>query len=440
MELSEAFYAGLVLVDSGTIKNSLKDAESFNELYQLAVDNFASGRVKDGDGGSTVSTVTKKISPKEGKELPLKLRSDLAAAASAVFATRERAMPGVPETVYITGTKWHPDIADIKMEGLGGMKDYNSSDVILRSGRSLIGISLKKKERPADASPTLVNTSFATFLSADKLKPLEKKITDVRRTFFANIIKQACLAGGPLADLTNGTSASDIAKLDPSKPSDAEKIFNLKVKRIKADGRIENIKLINLKGTDEIARGGNTQLPEKTRKDFRKFVNESLYSSPGKVNPLFQEFLNAMNEPDVKDMIADALLDRTLKLSLLDNVPLSFWDKFDYDFYLVTGVGNVNSKGIPTVSTGSSARIHSMMIAIIKLDALPTTLEFDPAATGTSAAQAKFILKKGRYKLLDITLRYKGNFSAPPGFLGTILPDYAKLIKYGDRFLRDLSK
>ena len=97
---------------------------------------------------------------------------------------------------------------------------------------------------------------------------MEKKITDVRRTFFANVIKQACLAGGPLADLTNGTSASDIAKLDPSKPSDAEKIFNLKVKRIKADGRIENIKLINLKGTDEIARGGNTQLPEKTRKDF----------------------------------------------------------------------------------------------------------------------------------------------------------------------------
>ena len=45
---------------------------------------------------------------------------------------------------------------------------------------------------------------------------------------------------------------------------DADKIFNLKVKRLKSDGKSENIPLINLKGTDEIERGGNTKLPSKT--------------------------------------------------------------------------------------------------------------------------------------------------------------------------------
>ena len=73
--------------------------------------------------------------------------------------------------------------------------------------------------------------------------------------------------------------SADILKLDPNKKQDARKIFDLKVKRLKADGKTENIPLINLKGTDEIERGGTTRLPMKTREDFRKFVNEKLYST-----------------------------------------------------------------------------------------------------------------------------------------------------------------
>ena len=78
------------------------------------------------------------------------------------------------------------------------------------------------------------------------------------------------MPGGPLADLTNGTSSTEILRLDPSKKSDANKIFSLKVKRIKENGKVENIPLLNLKGTDEIARGGNPRLPAQTRQDFRK--------------------------------------------------------------------------------------------------------------------------------------------------------------------------
>ena len=44
------------------------------------------------------------------------------------------------------------------------MKDYNSSDVILRYGNTYAGISLKKKPTVSSASPTMINNSFNTFL------------------------------------------------------------------------------------------------------------------------------------------------------------------------------------------------------------------------------------------------------------------------------------
>ena len=41
MELSEAFYAGLSLVDTDTLKKASQNKEAFVELYDVAVQNFA---------------------------------------------------------------------------------------------------------------------------------------------------------------------------------------------------------------------------------------------------------------------------------------------------------------------------------------------------------------------------------------------------------------
>ena len=51
------------------------------------------------------------------------------------------------------------------------------------------------------------------------------------------------------------------------------------------------------------------------REDFRKFVNEKLYSTTSQVNAV-SSFLDAMSDPKVSNMIADSLLNKTLKLKL----------------------------------------------------------------------------------------------------------------------------
>ena len=439
MELSEAFYAGLSLVDTKTLKKALSDKEAFVELYDVAVQNFAGPLVKDGQGNVTKNSGVNKISVKEGQSPNIKLYNDMAAALSAVIGTRNiDRLSGIPQAVYLTGNKWNSDVQQFQIdvkEGFG-MKDYNSSDVILRYGNTYAGISLKKKPTVTSASPTMINNSFNTFLEGKDLSGLQTKINDIRMAFYANVIKEAGLPGGPLGDLSNGMSAAQILRLDPNKKQDAQRIFNLKVKRLKADGKSENIPLINLKGTDEIERGGTTRLPMKTREDFRKFVNEKLYSTSTRVNPLFQAFLDAMSDPKVSNMIADSLLNKTLKLKLLDILP--DWTNNDFLFYLVEGVGQVNTSLTPNIAAANIKDIHSVMITMTRLAKLPSSLVFDKVKTGTGAARVNFTLLKGDYKILDIVLRYKGNFFSMPQFLGTTTPEFNKLVKQGDKFLDSL--
>ena len=441
MELSEAFYAGLSLVDTKTLKKAASDKEAFVELYDVAVQNFAGPLVKDGQGNVTKNKGVNKISVKEGQSPNIKLYNDMAAALSAVIGTRSiNQLSGIPQAVYLTGNKWHNDVKQfyIDVDAGFGMKDYNSSDVILRYGNTYAGISLKKKPTVSSASPTMINNSFNTFLSGRDLSDLQTKINDIRMSFYANVIKEACLPGGPLGDLSNGMSAADILKLDPNKKQDARKIFDLKVKRLKADGKTENIPLINLKGTDEIERGGTTRLPMKTREDFRKFVNEKLYSTSTQVNPLFQAFLDAMSDPKVSNMIADSLLNKTLKLKLLDILP--DWTNNEFLFYLVEGVGQVSTSLTPNVAAANIKDIHSVMITMTRLAKLPSSLVFDKTKTGTGAARVNFTLLKGDYKILDIVLRYKGNFFSMPQFLGTTTPEFNKLVKQGDKMLTGVGR
>ena len=439
MELSEAFYAGLSLVDDDSLKKAATDKDAFVELYDVVLKNFASARVKD--AGSTKSQALNAITPKKGAEPTAKNYNDMASMISAVIGTRKK-RPSIPQVVYLTGSKWPSEIDKFRIDGFG-MKDYNSSDVILYYGTQkgmfgardvYLGVSLKKKPSLASESPTMINNSFNTFLAGPKLKKLEEKINDVRIKFYANVIKEACLPGGPLADLTNGTSATEILRLDPSKKSDANKIFSLKVKRIKENGKVENIPLLNLKGTDEIARGGNPRLPAKTRQDFRRFVNEKLYSSPSKINPLFQSFVDAMNDPKISNLIADSLLNKTLKLKLYDSLDL--YEGNDFEFLLVEGVGQINRQTEPTISSANVSDLSSMMVAMLLLNELPASLVLDKVKTGTGAARVNFTLLKGKYKILDIVLRYKGNFTSMPQFLGTTTTEFKQLVKRGDKILR----
>ena len=138
-----------------------------------------------------------------------------------------------------------------------------------------------------------------------------------------------------------------------------------------------------------------------------------------------------MNEPDVKASLSNALLARVLKTSLLDE--LETWKKNEFGFYLVEGVGTINTNREPNVSAANVMNIHSVLIAMSKLKELPARMELDTANTfRRKAAKVYFILYKGRCPVLNIELRYKGSFSAMPQFFAGLTPDFKKLIKDGD--------
>jgi len=80
------------------------------------------------------------------------------------------------------------------------------------------------------------------------------------------------------------------------------------------------------------------------------------------------------------------------------------------------------------------------MIAMTRLAKLPSSLVFDKVKTGTGAARVNFTLLKGNYKILDIVLRYKGNFFSMPQFLGTTTPEFNKLVKQGDKMLTGIGR
>ena len=145
-EPSEGLYAGLSLLPTSDLKEAESGGQKFLDLYDTAVN-----MLKDSDDimekgkatrtGLAAALDLTKLTEKKVSEV----YDDLAGAISAVLATRKDVNNSVPETVYLTGNKWHKDVEEFKVDAFG-MSDYNSSDLILYySPNQYVGISLKKK-------------------------------------------------------------------------------------------------------------------------------------------------------------------------------------------------------------------------------------------------------------------------------------------------------
>ena len=464
LELSEGFYAGLSLIDDTTLTEAKNDKDKFQAVYNTAVQNLGGGFVLDGKGNKTKTGMVKGVDKQkmgtneEGEEIVAKesskdLYADCAMALSAVLGTRKNTpYKDIPTNVYLTGNKWHSGIADFNIV-FEKMKSYNSSDIILQYGKKYVGISLKKKGRPNDASPPLINNAFSAFLQGEDptlFTKLRDNLNEVRVKFFAKVLKEACgdiekdgkITSGPLK---GAVECKEILQLDPDKYEDAKKIWGIKVDRIKTErdntpqvdkkGNIitETIQLINAKSQEAIVRGDiNSKFGQKIKTDFRKFVNEKLQSKDG-LNELFAKFLEVMEQPEVKETMADSLLNKTLKLSLKDQI----WnyDGKEFDFYLVTGIANINSNGIPTVHPASVQSLDSVIVAILKLKGQPTKMVVDKKTFANDAASVDFTLKKGRNSLLHITLRYGGSFTAYPRFHATATKSFYNLCKKAGKLI-----
>jgi len=430
-EPSEGLYAGLSFVPTTDLNAAKIDTDKFKQLYFVALENLKSDKVLDAAGNATKNGMIKIIDLDTSSKKPEDIYGDLAASISAVLGTRSKLKKDkIPSKVYLTGNKWHPDVEPFKVKAFG-MTDYNSSDVILKlNGNDFVGISLKKKPKVNSASPTLINNAFSAYIEGPQFKSTRDKLNDHRIKFFAKVIKEACGPGGPLERFALSKN-KNISSLNPNNIANAKDLWNMRVIR-KKDGK--PIPLINLKSESDlkdpnglIKQSGN----DPSQESFRDFVNKKLQSTGSALNPLYQGFLDIMNQEDVKDNLADVLLTRVLKLNLLD--VLDTWDKYEFGFYLVEGVGTVNKNLSPNIGSANVLNVHSIMIAMAKLSKQETKMVLNKQKTlSKNAAKVFFTLSKGDTSILDIELRYKGDFAAFPQFFAGITPEFKNLIKIGD--------
>ena len=137
-----------------------------------------------------------------------------------------------------------------------------------------------------------------------------------------------------------------------------------------------------------------------------------------------------MNQPQVANTLADALLTRVLKLNLLDE--LNTWKQADFGFYLTEGVGSVDGSLRPNIGSANVVDIHSVMMTMAALSKQSASMQLDRQKTfARDAAKVFFTLYKGSLPILDIELRYKGSFTAYPQFFAGITPQFKKLLKDG---------
>ena len=430
-EPSEGLYAGLSFVSTADLNAAKNDVGKFKQLYFIALENLKSNKVLDAAGNATKNGMIKIIDLDTSSKKPEDIYGDLAASISAVLGTRSKLKKDkVPSKVYLTGNKWHPDVEPFKVKAFG-MADYNSSDVILKlNGNDFVGISLKKKPKANSASPTLINNAFSAYIKGPQFKSTRDKLNDHRIKFFAGVIKEACGSGGPLERFALSGN-KNISSLNPDNKANAKALWDMRVIR-KKDGK--PIPLINLKSESDlkdpnglIKQSGN----DPSQESFRDFVNKKLQSTGNTLNPLYQGFLDIMNQKDVKDNLADVLLTRVLKLNLLD--VLDTWDKYEFGFYLTEGVGTVDKNLSPNIGSANILNVHSIMIAMAKLSKQETKMVLDKQKTlSKNAAKVFFTLSKGDTPVLDIELRYKGDFAAFPQFFAGITPEFKNLIKIGD--------
>ena len=349
--------------------------------------------------------------------------------------------------VFLTGDKWPDEVKKYEVSAYG-FKAYNSSDIIFNwknnKGLAYYGVSLKKKPSLQSASPTLINKAFDTVLagkSAAEKKEIDivKKDLEKERTkYFAKVVREAARKG--YLQLKKGQSL----------PTNDEELM-----KIKLDGRGKNwiakdkMFLINVKGkgkvdiknpsnqTDpllfQVKVGNNYREFEKGEMrnpeiSMRAFVNEKV----GSVDSIYKVMLKVMNK--YSDIFANSLLNIILKKNLYKEL-----DENQFAFALITGVGDIDSKGNPKNLRVERAKgLYTILCGLSALNKGPSKYEVvldDEKNSKSGAAKVYFILKKGKINVLDLELRYKGGFTSQPQFLGTLAPMFEDILKeqYGKK-------
>ena len=275
-----------------------------------------------------------------------------------------------PVKAYWTGKGWGPDIAKYNPP-VGGVKDYNSSDIVVKGGDGVFyGFSLKKKSKSKDVDPTLIN------------KPITGNV-------------------GLLKDILG---AKEIESIEKSKELFFDYVvFKHTKKSVKGMDAKEKSKIIATISQKQMG----IYLKDRKNTFFRR-VDQVLTKHS-------EEFVKAFIE----------LLFRT-KMKNIE-------DSGEFKFYLLTGIGrfiggtveveNAENKDVPQTIEALTKIFNS------KLEMKTTPGKKNAWEKGAGAAKVFFSIFSDNARIIDLEIRYKGSYTANPQFQAVATADFKAIFK-----------
>tara|TARA_R100001594_G_C4021937_1_gene259373 strand:+ start:42 stop:1415 length:1374 start_codon:yes stop_codon:yes gene_type:complete len=324
--------------------------------------------------------------------------------------------------IYLTGAKWPRAVDDFRLRNEDSGFDYNSSDLVVEvNDKTYYGISLKKKKNVKGADPTIINKAYSTFIDGPQFEKQRIKLNEIRQAYFPMIVKKAQDDG--------------IINITGLKEMTPDKIWDHKVET--PDGK-KNYALINIKGFNSDDNPvdltdipgtveGNTffESAKKGKVGLRDYINQDLADPTNKLYEGFNKIIQNNSE-----YFASSLIDIVLKTQMNTKLRAKdIGDKF-FEFALVTGYADYtyNAKN-PSQSKLSlkPAKVipqHTILCGLANI-AGPQMRHYkmtlDVAQKDrTNAAKLFYKLTLHGVTILDIQLRYKGDFKQQPQFFATL--------------------
>ena len=399
LEPSEVMTAGALFFNNRVLDNALRSSANLGDFMATAKSKVES----DVEFGSSRDEFLDFMRPEPSmlKEMVIGIS---AAKAVKQWVTRDHQIiqDPVAETVFLTGNIWPEEVNEFRISAFG-FDDYNSSDLIFKPAKNrYFGISLKKKPKPNSADPTLINKAFDTVLQGNKYDDIKEELTNVRIEYFAGQVRQAHEDG--ILYIPNINSLSD------------EELFYGRNR----DKTIFKRPYPNTKGSIS---GGydNDRAPDA----MRKFVNADL-ARPD--NILFKRLVGAMDKHS--SLFANSLINLVLKTKLYDQLEAKDLGDYKFGFALVTGIGEIR-QGQPVAHQGKAIDLHTILSGLSDLQSsrakYKIKVDLEKKAEST-AAKTYFKLSKSNVPILNLELRYKGDKTPQPQFLGTISPEFKDIL------------
>ena len=421
-EASEIMMAAALMYSNGELEQYTKD---IGTLRQLMID--AKQKIKKGTNKTIQfgSPAIEKGFTELMDETNTEALKDLAGGISAAYGVRkylasngESGGSSLSPSIYMTGNVWPKEVEKFRVSAFG-FEDYNSADVIATADKqTFYGISLKKKRKTNAGEPTLINKAFDSVLDGKQFDSVKEELAAVRANYFSQIVIDAVNEGIILKE--------HIKNFDQLKknPAGRKELFEAKQR----DKKLFDRSYIDTKGSAKLKNGykdENTKDP----KSMRYYVNKRLAE---KDNPLWKEFIIVMNK--YSDLFADSLINIILKTELFKELDKKDLDNYKFNFFLVTGVGDVTSKGEVQIGQATVLPLKTTLCGLTRINQMYKNKKYEivlnKSKQGESEAAKVFLqLKKGDLTLLDLEIRYKGAFTPQPQFQGTLHPDFKKLLQ-----------